>query len=538
MKGLPVSLISSLLIGLDFVAALHLNLEGRRYAGELAPALLQRRGNIFGQSTLNNSQDVGYYANINVGGAAFQVLIDTGSSDLWVAGTVPTKTSTGATSGVQYAIGSVTGPINLATLEFAGYSVPSQAYLEITPDDTNPSGSGLIGLGPNTGSNIWYTLNGEAQADAVCDRIFRMNTTTPNFISVLLGRSNDSSQTWPGDLTVGEIVSGYEAISAQPKLNVSQVSIYDLGDQHWQTLLDPNGVIGPDGNPIAVTTGVNTTTDPTRLTAVFDSGFTLPQVPPAVAAGIYQNITGAKLQDISGLGSAWTLPCNVPANVTFKFGGMSFPVHPLDLSSEGFQLSDGSCLGSFQPIGSTAQSPNYDMILGMAFLRNVYMLINFGDFVDGSTKSTAAPYIQLLSTTNDSTQALKDFDNARKNGFTNTPSSGSSGSSTKSPWTSARTIELTIGLIVIGLIFSGISYFVKRRKQQNYGGGLLGKIPYGPVGGAAPPQPVELVGQYQPPPPPPGGYNPYNPYDGQQQPAYQPYAPPQGPPPGQYGPRY
>ena len=35
-------------------------------------------------------------------------------------------------------------------------------------------------------------------------------------------------------------------------------------------------------------------------------------------------------------------------------------------------------------------------------MRNAYTYINFGDFVDGSTNTTADPYVRMLSTTNDS----------------------------------------------------------------------------------------------------------------------------------------
>lgn len=42
-------------------------------------------------------------------------------------------------------------------------------------------------------------------------------------------------------------------------------------------------------------------------------------------------------------------------------------------------------------------------------VRNVYMLINFGDFVDGKLNQTADPFIQLLSTTNDTSETHSDF---------------------------------------------------------------------------------------------------------------------------------
>lgn len=47
-------------------------------------------------------------------------------------------------------------------------------------------------------------------------------------------------------------------------------------------------------------------------------------------------------------------------------------------------------------------------------VRNVYLLINFGDFVDGSVDTTADPYVQLLSVTNPAT-AHAEFVNVRLN---------------------------------------------------------------------------------------------------------------------------
>jgi hypothetical protein len=69
------------------------------------------------------------------------------SSDLWVAGSVPDAKETGKNSGVNYAIGSVKGPllavlstrvvrssscvqvpVKLAALNFTGYVVSDQAF--------------------------------------------------------------------------------------------------------------------------------------------------------------------------------------------------------------------------------------------------------------------------------------------------------------------------------------------------------------------------------------------------------------------------
>jgi hypothetical protein len=66
--------------------------------------------------------------------------------------------------------------------------------------------------------------------------------------------------------------------------NFFPVSTLNSGSQHWQSLIDTNGILGPDGQPISLTTVVAKTADAYKLTAVFDTGFSLPQVPEWVAS--------------------------------------------------------------------------------------------------------------------------------------------------------------------------------------------------------------------------------------------------------------
>lgn len=137
-------------------------------------------------------------------------------------------------------------------------------------DFDHSEGSGIIGLGPGSASEVRDQL-GEA-GNPVLDRIFKQNTTTPNYITILLGRAGDPTDTFPGDLTIGELVSGFENITSQPKLPVTEMK--NRGGQHWTAFLDKNGIIGPDGQRIITpkkATG-------NRLNVMFDSGFTFPQV--------------------------------------------------------------------------------------------------------------------------------------------------------------------------------------------------------------------------------------------------------------------
>lgn len=449
---------------------------------------LGRRGNLQGDSPLQNSADISYYANITLGGVSFSVLIDTGSADLWVAGTVPGATDSGKTSGVTYAIGDVSGPVKFGDLQFAGFEIKDAAYLEITPDRTNKEGKGLIGLGPASGSNIFTTLSGTKQGAPVLDRIFLQNTSTPNYLTVNLGRLEDPTDIFGGDLSIGETLDGLDAVLNQPKLPVTIVPVRQAGDQHFQVLLDQNGFIGPDGQPIAVTTEVSGAKNPNQLTAVVDTGFSLTQVPRALADGVYSRFDGSEFVNVTGIGPVWIVPCDLEVNMTLKFGGVSYPVHPMDATLKpsivglsGVVNSDGkeSCIGTFQPIVfDRGSNPTYDIILGMSFVRNTYALFDHGDFVADSTTKRGDPYLQLLSTTN-SSNAHSDFVSVRLNGDDTTGTqklnpvraSGNSPPAKTSPTTIFKQVKpiyliLGVAAVAAALLISVFACCICRRRRS------------------------------------------------------------------------
>ena len=238
--------------------------------------------------------------------------------------------------------------------------------VEVTSSSGIPPVSGVLGLGPNSGSRIHASLDNQPQGDAVLDRIFQQNVSTPNILTILLGRSNDPAETYPGSITVGEYLQGFENITSQPREPVTALPP-DSPDQHWQVLLDEDGIIGPDGQPIQVQTRVQGTQNPKQLTAIFDTGFSFPQVPQCVdsvfsltcivltiaiprevSSAIYSGIPGASLQSVEGLGPIWLIPCDAEINIAFKFGGQTYPIHPLDTNSDdALTKPDGQvCLGA------------------------------------------------------------------------------------------------------------------------------------------------------------------------------------------------
>ncbi|KAK0504254.1 aspartic peptidase domain-containing protein [Armillaria luteobubalina] len=421
---MAISLFFALLYLVRYSSGLQLKIEGQRNVQTHHE--LTRRGNIDGTVILSNTHDVQYSANLALGGQIFTVLIDAGSSDLWVAGNITDSIDTGAMSEVSYADGSgAEGPVKLSTLEFSGYTVQDQAFLQITPDSDHPIGRGLIGLGPTAGSNIYNKLNTSA-GYAVLDRIFLQNTSTPNYYTVLMGRTQDPTDVFPGDLSIGELLDGYSNVESEPKLEVTIVPDGESTAQHFQILLDEDGIIGPDEKPISITTKVKQTSNSEQATAVLDTGFTLSQVPKSVADEIYSRFSGAEYTNVTGVpGEVWILPCDEEVNITFKIGDNSYHIHPLDATMDPSlfdspDLTDSKgrsfCVGSFQPFTYTPDTPTFDIILGMSFLRNVYTVFNYGDFVAGGNDTTIRghPYVQFLSTT-DPAEAHSDFVAVRLN---------------------------------------------------------------------------------------------------------------------------
>ncbi|KAJ6514395.1 hypothetical protein C8R47DRAFT_571430 [Mycena vitilis] len=102
-----------------------------------------------------NKNDVRCTVNITVAGTSVNVVLDTGSTDFLTAGGISGSfTNTGAIANLSYGDGSntVKGTVGLGLVEIAGFTIPQQAFLNITDlgvaeeSDEAESIFGLVGL--------------------------------------------------------------------------------------------------------------------------------------------------------------------------------------------------------------------------------------------------------------------------------------------------------------------------------------------------------------------------------------------------------
>ena len=146
-------------------------------------------------------------------------------------------------------------------------------------------------------------------------------------------------------------------------------------------------------------------------------------------------------------------------------------------------------------------------------VRNAYLYINFGDFVEGKLDQIADPYIQMLPLTNDTKEAHDDFVKVR-GGSRSVDTSKSFADRVKSHLVIVIVVAVGAGL----LILCGIAFCcLRNRKLRRTPAGFMNlQSSYAPLHDPAPPSynmgPVQ--GAYAPPSGPPpqhGNYN--NPWD-------------------------
>ncbi|KAF5350203.1 hypothetical protein D9758_007841 [Tetrapyrgos nigripes] len=467
--------------------------------------------------------DASYSVPIQIGssGQSISLQIDTGSSDMWVAssscssgpcGNVPSNkrfdpssssdnVPNGQPFSINYLRGGVNGTVMFDTVSVGGYSIGGQAFAaadSVESESLSGDFSGIFGLALPANSiisSIVPPTTNSFDGATIGSNIFSLTPISlapaARFLSLTLSR--------PGSDAVPALLGiGKHPTQQVPQIDQSKIvystplpSMSSAGtsaSQHfWKSSIN-DITVWVNGEPKSVSlTASAFTPGSSGPTAVLDTGIPVILATKALADGIYGAL---------GIGPAsdgnYYVDCSTPLNLTITLDGRApIPVHPLDLTLvPPNDVSSKSCIGMIQ----AASTPISDMILGVPFLRSVYMVMAYqvperdGSFTDlrpteeSDSEAGAAVVNEIrprlgLQSLVDASTALDEFHQVRVLGqpLSNSPSNNSSGSG-KSGHLSVG-VEVLLGLIGFFALCVGLfalRFFLMRRK---YNRGDIGNGP-------------------------------------------------------------
>ncbi|KAH9047980.1 aspartic peptidase domain-containing protein, partial [Lactarius deliciosus] len=424
----------------------------------------------------------------------FSLQVDTGSSDLWIASTSCSSAAcsgskgrqydpsvSGITTGYNFSItypaGDVSGPVYWDQLQVGGYNLSNQALAAATTVDMEPleyEFDGILGLALPLNSIIAHHIRDGAPFSSNLFGITPVDSAPASrFLSLSLSRPGSGAV--PSLLGIGRHPS--ELVPDPSKI------------QYSTPVSEHQGILFWGAEVRAITVYANGTTLPVELghsrsgnafpVAVLDSGVPFILAPGNIVKGIYGAL---------GIGPAsdgqYYVPCTTPLNMTITLDGQpEIPLHPLDVTTESqSDPSSSTCVGLVQTAGGQPDTfTDVDIILGAAFLRNVYTVMAYdipnarGQFPPNRNGSKELnPRLGLLSLTN-ATQALQEFNNDR---LSHQQLSSTEGNTPAlAPVTGVKSGKLSVGVdVLLGLVgFIGACaalfglrwFFVKRRLCRN-----------------------------------------------------------------------
>ncbi|KAI0028836.1 aspartic peptidase domain-containing protein, partial [Vararia minispora EC-137] len=442
-----------------------------------------------------------YTLPITVGASqqSLQVQLDTGSSDLWLASTSCTSSvcsksklydpssalPTGRTFNITYLAGQAAGPIYWDTLNFGGYNIANQALAAVSSVSSEPlesSFNGVLGLALSANSiiqqQIIATDSNAPDGAIVSSNLFGItpaaDAPAARFLSVSLQRPG--MDTVPSLLGIGR----HPAALVQDPAHVTYSEIVRsfAGELFWESSVrDITVWVNGTARPIALGRSTSGAVFPT---AVLDTG-----VPYILSSTAIANALYGALGIGPGSDGQYYVPCDTPINMTITLDGQpAQPLHPLDLTAvPSSNPSATTCVGLIQTDGGALDSaggvqPLPDVILGVAFLRNIYMVMAFDEpgsdgLFPNASGQDARPHLGMLGLTN-ITQALDEFNTVRVLGQPLTSQNGPASSTAAGSGHGLSVgVKVVIGLLAfIGLcaVLFGAFFLFLRRRYQRAGG--------------------------------------------------------------------
>jgi len=333
-----------------------------------------RRQNAASIPLTNLGFDTTYFAQVSIGtpGTQFNVILDTGSSDLWVAGNQcqgcgtaqsfnPSSSSSAQTTqqpiDLQYGSGEAQGLLTSDTVSMGGFTVSKQQFVtaqQVSQGLLQGDLSGLLGLGFNTIAQTQATPFVQALAQGTQLKSQEMSF----FLDRLINVQNAQDEAPGGTFTIG---------GTNTSLFQGDIDFVNLpsGVQPSFWLL-PVTAVGIQGTTLNVNSG-------TQSLAAIDTGTTLIGGPTSAVTEIYSKIQGS--QPLNGqMQGYFSIPCNTQVSSSFTFSSKTWTIDPDDFIVQ--QIQGNDCLGAIFGLDLGSQG-GPDWVIGDTFLKNVYSVFRF-----------------------------------------------------------------------------------------------------------------------------------------------------------------
>ncbi|KAJ7049944.1 acid protease [Mycena amicta] len=335
---------------------------------------MQRRGSSQSLPFVNQQGDSSYFGTVSIGTPpqSFNVILDTGSSDLWVADTScsncdrqtpaynPNQSSTFQQQSSQpidisYGSGQVQGLLGTETVSMGNFSMAKQGFLSVEAVSNgllSGSVSGIMGLAFGAIAStqavpFWQAL-------VTSDQL--ATTEMAFWLTRFRGARRVADEEPGGSFTLG---------GTNTSLFQGDIEFLDLQTQGQATfwLLTVSEVTVAN-TPVQITKG---------SLAAIDTGTTLIGGPTADVEAIYAAIPGAtRSPTMSGY---FEFPCSSSVQISMSFGGKIWPINSADMNL-GSGSSNNMCIGGIfdLTLGSdiTPSPGNPSWVVGDTFLKNVY----------------------------------------------------------------------------------------------------------------------------------------------------------------------
>ncbi|KAJ7176805.1 aspartic peptidase A1 [Mycena filopes] len=361
-----------------------------------------RRASSTNFAVVNQEADSSYFSSIQIGTPAqkFNVILDTGSSDLFVLDTscqacsnAPlfdssksssfSQQTTNQPTTISYGSGQVEGFIGTDTVTMGSFSVSSQTFLlgeAISQNLIDGDVSGLIGLA--------FQGLAETKAPPFWQALITNNQLSAPEMAFQLTRSQSSDDEPGGTFTLG---------GTNSSLFTGDIEFHDITGtsppQFWQLSMS---AVTVQGKSVQISSG-------NAALSAIDTGTTAIGGPTDDVQAIWAAVPGSSAVQERGGEGFFQFPCTTSVSVTLSFGGQAWAISPEDLSLGQLEPGSSMCLGAIfdLSLGTDTGGGAPSWVVGDTFLKNVYsvfrqnpMSVGFAQLASGGPSSSggsAAP---------------------------------------------------------------------------------------------------------------------------------------------------